>query len=612
MRRIVLGFFGLLLILVVAAAVLIPMLIDKEQVLAIATQKVKEQTGATLTVGGDSKLSLLPNLGLTVADASVTMPGKDQPDITVDSLDLGIRLLPLLSKSIQIDTFSVDGLKATLEASDDVDPLDTSNMNDAQLDAFYARQKRAREAAGQSAGAEAALAVPLALNVNELKITNAQIAMLDKQGQRANTINLKKLEASGLNLDGRSIPVSIDVQLPGDATIDAAINAKVAISQATQLATINDLDVIVTGATPAPVELSGTGVVHLQRQTADLDINIVVDDMRGNGKMRYANFESPQIDSDLHFNLLDPAILMIAGPEAATTPQAKTTTGDEPLPLDALRKLDTRAKLRIDDARFGAHSVKALTAQLRAVNGVINLSNISGKLHDGTLKANAVFNAKHTTAVLNTRGGLNGLQLNQAVIASGSTAKLQGVANLNWQLDGRGRTVNELKEALRGPINLDTNAVTFSGVNVEQLLCQAVALTNKQKLSQSFATDTNVKALGAKVQLANGKAQLAPLTAQLAHVGLQGDGNIDLLDQNFTVTLKAKLSKQLEELDPACSVSNKLTAIDWPIKCQGNLSTDPAKWCSVDAGAIASDLLKYEGEKRLKKEAGKLLKGLFK
>ena len=57
------------------------------------------------------------------------------------------------------------------------------------------------------------------------------------------------------------------------------------------------------------------------------------------------------------------------------------------------------------------------------------------------------------------------------------------------------------------------------------------------------------------------------LRAQLDAVSLSGTGSFDLLAQDFDTTFKARLSPGLEELDPACRVSKRLTAIDFPVNC---------------------------------------------
>ena len=58
-------------------------------------------------------------------------------------------------------------------------------------------------------------------------------------------------------------------------------------------------------------------------------------------------------------------------------------------------------------------------------------------------------------------------------------------------------------------------------------------------------------------------------------------------------------------------MSKRLTAIDWPVDCKGNIDGEPAKWCSVDSKAIVEDLGKGEAKRKIQKEAGKLLDKLF-
>ena len=139
-----------------------------------------------------------------------------------------------------------------------------------------------------------------------------------------------------------------------------------------------------------------------------------------------------------------------------------------------------------------------------------------------------------------------------------------------------------------------------------------MALTNQESLTASFGTNTGFESLSADIQLADGKASLRPLRAELAHLSLLGNGNYDLLSQDFKVTLKATLSPELETLDRACRVSKRLTAIDWPVRCKGNLSGEASSWCRVDTAEIIEDLGKGEAKRKLQKEAGKLLDKLFK
>jgi AsmA protein len=613
MRRFILILLSLIIVLIVGSAVLIPMLIDKDEVLELAITTIKEQTGATLTVGGDTDLSLFPTIGITLSDAAVTLPEKTEPDIHLRLLEIGVQFMPLLTGKVQIDTFNVDGLDAKIEMVEEKDTIDTSTMSDAELDAFYAQRAKGIEAAGEAAGAGAAPAVPLALNVNRLTISDAKVELIDPSGAPSTHIELVSLEASGLNLDGRSIPLNVFLRLPGEQPMEITVSSELTIDMESEMANLDDLNLTVVGATPEPLKVLGKAAVDISRQIADLDIKIELGEMRGEGTIHYANYETPQIDNILHFNLFDPALLVVAGPEAVeAATEGEATTGDEPLPLDSMRSIDTRAVLTIDKARFDVHTINNLKVKLRAKNGVINLKQLSGELHGGQLNAQAVFNGKHNTAILDTKGGITALDIATAVTATGSEAQLSGKADFTWDLTSEGSTANELTGAMNGPIELATQEVLLAGTSVEKMLCQAVALTNGKTLSKPFSKDTSIKSLGAKIQLADGNAVIKPLEAKLTSIGLTGGGDFNLLSSDFSMDFKAAISKELGNLDPACEVSNKLTKIDWPVACKGNTTGEPGDWCSVDSKSILKELTMGEGKEKVQKEAGKFFNKFFK
>ena len=158
---------------------------------------------------------------------------------------------------------------------------------------------------------------------------------------------------------------------------------------------------------------------------------------------------------------------------------------------------------------------------------------------------------------------------------------------------------------------LTTEEVALKGVSVEKLLCQAVALSNKEQLTASFPADTRFTTLAADIQVAAGRATFKPLHANLPQVALSGDGNYDLLQKNFEATFKARLSPELEQLDHACRVSKRLTAIDLPVHCAGSVTAEPSTWCRVDAAQILQDMTVNEGLEKLEKKASKFLDKLF-
>jgi uncharacterized protein involved in outer membrane biogenesis len=614
MRRLILIPLSIVLLLLVAAVILVPLLLDKEELLALASEALYEKTEATLTVDGDIGLTLFPTVGISLADAGLTMAGSEQPDLQARSLEIGVQLIPLFSGNVHINTIRLDGMTARIESAPEQATVDSGKLSDEQLDAFYAARRKAMREADDAAGAELALAVPLALEVKHLVITDSRLELVDPTTLQSTVIELVRLETTGLNLDGKPIPLELQLRVPGEQVIDVALDGNISLDQQTQVATLEAVKLIISGVAAQPVKLQISGAIDISRQVADLQLALELGETKGSGSLRYASFESPQIDTSLQLNLLDPALFALAGPEAAAAARGDTpsTSGDEPLPLDAIRLIDTRADLRIDKARFDAHTVSDMRVKLRAVDGVIQITSLTGDLHGGKLDLQATFNGKHNTAKLKTAGSLTAMDIASALAAVESDPILTGTAGLNWQLHSKGRSVNELVAALSGPVKLRTEQVVLREMSVEHMVCQAVALTNQEQLTATFPAYTKFQTLSADIQLADGKARLRPLRAELPQIALVGTGAFDLLSQDFKASVKATLSPELEQLDRACRVSKRLTAIDWPVNCKGNVSTDPAKWCSVDTEEIIQDLAKNEGKRKLQKEANKLLKKLFK
>ena len=624
MPRALIWLIAVPLIIIVAAALIIPLFLNEEKLIAAASQLLYKETGATLEVNGESGLSIFPRLAVRLGDASITLPEDKEPSVSVRSLAIGIELLPLVANRVEIGEISLDGLVAVLQTAPEEPPLDTTKLSDQELDAFYAERRSAKQEAGEAAAEESAHDHPVALNIQRLSVVDSRIEQFDKETGERNVIELVSLQTRDFNLGGIPMPLDAVVKLAGEdgaAPVEIALDGEVSLDQLSALLSLEALQLVVKGATVEPIRLEAKGQVEFHSQIAQLQLAIDIGETHGNGTVRYASFESPQIEADLHLNLFDPLLLALAGPEAAQSQPAEDSDsagngegngGDEPLPLGAIRSIDTRAKLVIDKAIFGAHQITDLKAKLRVVEGVATLNSLTGDLHGGKLDLKAKFNGKHSSARLNTKGSLSAMNIATALVAMESEPVLTGNANLNWQLSSEGKTVNGLIAALKGPVNIAATDAVLQDMSIEGMLCQAVAMANQESLSNTLPADSSFETLSVKLKLQDGKARLTPLKAKLAHAELNGEGRLHLLEQNFSAKFAARLSPELAELDPACRVNERITDIEWPVECKGSISGDPADWCSVDTEEILTDLLANEGKRKLEKEAGKLFDKLIK
>ncbi|MEQ9465725.1 MAG: AsmA family protein [Haliea sp.] len=611
MPRVLLYLIGIPLLLVVAAVLLLPLVLDEDRLVALATDTLEQRSGARLEVRGQAGLSLFPRLALRLTDTALQLPGEGQPDISVRELSVEVFLRPLLSREVVIKGLELDGLVLTLPAQEAAPDADPASFSDAQLDAFYAaRQQAMREAAETGAGA--VIGAPLALNVASLRLTDARVIMQQPAGAEPRVLELPALMATDLNLEGKPASLTLQLRVPGEQELALDLATVFSASADSQVLTLQELEAGLSGATVTPLTLRATGTVRLDQQLAELELELESGPTQGNGTVRYAGLESPQVDATLRLNLLDPALRLLAGPEAATSAASAAADGDAPLPLGALRLADTRADLRIERAVLGPHTVEDLRLRLRAVEGVATFDTITGTVHGGKVNATATLNARRSTPTLTTRGELAGLDTSILLAALEAQPVLSGKANANWQLTSRGNSRNALVSGLEGDIRLDTESLALEQLGVERMLCKVIAQVNQQSMQTELPERSDFDTLSVRIRLAGGEALLDPLQATLPHLGLRGDGKMDLLSNDFVATFQARLAPSLGELDPACRVNERLTAIDWPVECRGQLGGEPGDWCRVDSEAIIADLARNELESKVKEKGGRLLERLLK
>jgi len=101
---------GCLAVIIIAALLIIPMFVDVQKYKPILESKVVEATGRSFSVGDDLKLSLFPWAGISFSDLQLGNPTgfAEKEFVKIKSFEVRVKLLPLISKEIQIKRFVVD------------------------------------------------------------------------------------------------------------------------------------------------------------------------------------------------------------------------------------------------------------------------------------------------------------------------------------------------------------------------------------------------------------------------------------------------------------------------------------------------------------------------
>lgn len=236
---------AVLLTIIVAVAAYIVLTFDPNSYKPQLISFVKEEKQRTLTLDGDIKLSFFPKLGIDLGKISLSEENSAQEFAAIDRLRLHLALMPLLRKEVVVDEVRIDKLRAKLIRHSD----GTNN---------YDNLAGGKEEAGAEAKEEKKAAMPFALDVSGVKITDSSFSWQDDQQGR--TFSVSKLAVSTGRLGGIApTDLDLDFRMQGDnPKIDAAVRLTGALAL--------DLKATRSILTKLALEVSGeaAGVTNLQ------------------------------------------------------------------------------------------------------------------------------------------------------------------------------------------------------------------------------------------------------------------------------------------------------------------------------------------------------------
>ncbi len=215
-----LGALVTLVVLILAAVVIGPMVFDPNDYRSDISELVKEQTGRDLTLDGELKLSVFPWLGIRTEGLSLSQPSEIGGDmVSVDTAQLRVKLGPLLSKQVHVDTVILKEPKFRLVTlANGIDSFSGLVSDD--------EAETAESASEESAGAA------VALLIQGVELTGGEVVIDDRAAGTLSEINNLSLETG--NLIGSSLaplkasgrfktsdsPDIVQFEMDGSAKID--------------------------------------------------------------------------------------------------------------------------------------------------------------------------------------------------------------------------------------------------------------------------------------------------------------------------------------------------------------------------------------------------------
>lgn len=327
---------GVVVLLFVAAAILLPLLIDPNDYKQELVAQVKERTGRDLNIDGDIELTVFPWIGVKVGKVALSnAAGFANPVFaSTDKVSIRVKLLPLFSKRLEMDTVTVHGLTLNLAR----DARGRSNWDDlAKAGETKDGQGSADKggAADTSGGTDGRAAAALA--IGGLDINNANLSWDDASKDQHFQIGNLSLQTGAIT---RGEPVdmklALDVQV-GKPALDGHISAegRLDYDEARQLARVKGLEIDgkfsgdTLPAGKANIRLAANIEHDATRKSLLVEnLRIVAEELELDGQLRVSNIDSaPAADGSIKIAEFNPKKLSaMFSKEALQTRDAKALT----------------------------------------------------------------------------------------------------------------------------------------------------------------------------------------------------------------------------------------------------------------------------------------------
>ena len=165
-----------IIILIIAGLIALPFIVDPNDYKQEITEQVEKTTGRTLIINGDIDLSVFPWVALELGQLSISNAHgfKASTFANVDAANIRIKLMPLFSKKLELDTILLDGLVLNLEKN----KAGETNWDDLTGDSKNLDNKKPADSNDSDSNQESSASLA-AITIAGIKLTNANILWAD-------------------------------------------------------------------------------------------------------------------------------------------------------------------------------------------------------------------------------------------------------------------------------------------------------------------------------------------------------------------------------------------------------------------------------------------------
>ena len=502
---------GCLVVVFIAALVLIPMFVDVAKYKPVLENKVTEATGRPFAVGDDLSLSLFPWAGVSFSNLRLGNPAgfAEKDFVKVKSFEVRVKLLPLLSKDIQIKRFVIN------------EPQIVLVKNEKGLENWAQPKPAAKEPSKEKSTptetTPSGLGIPIsALTAENVSINNGTALWIDHTtdtrkeitdiGLTLTDVSLDRpvklvfsaqLDKKPLSLEGVVGPVGtglkegkIELDLTLKALEQLALHLKGNLENLVMSPGV-DLDLDIAEFSPRklmselgqefpvittdPAALSRVALkAHVKADAKKASLtngNLDLDQSKLKFSATAAEFSKPNLKFDLDLDQIDLDRYM--PPKSEQPSEEKTSGSAEPVKkktdYEPLRRLILDGALKITKLTVNKAKIEDFVLQIKAKNGVFNLDPLKLKMYQGNVAGKVVLDVAKDTPRNDINLQVKNIQVGPLLQDVLEKDFLVGAANADIKLAMAGDDPEKIKKTLNGKGELSFNDGAIIGIDLSAM-----------------------------------------------------------------------------------------------------------------------------------------------
>ncbi|MBH3020927.1 outer membrane assembly protein AsmA [Serratia ureilytica] len=536
MRRL-LTTLAILLVVVVAGMSALVLLVNPNDFRGYMVKKVEQKSGYQLTLEGDLRWHIWPQLSILAGRMTLTAPGAKAPVVSAENMRLDVKLLPLLSHQLFVKQVMLKNAVILLtpdseehsqmdapiapagtgtDAADAAWKFDIDNLR--VVDSLLIWQRADNEQINvrdinltlqQTQTRQAQLELSSRVNRDQRDLTFSMAADVDLQ-QFPRQIGAKVTQFN-YQLAGADIPNG-GIQGEGNAqVVYQQTPAQIAVSQLSVSANNSQL----TGDISATLGAVPGYVVNLNSANLDLDA--------------LSGWQSSTNTAEQ--------------PAVTSAPVIASQVDDRQQNLEALRDFNAQLNLQAAQLTYRGMNVTQLAVVADNQRGLLTLHKLAGQLAGGDFSLPGSLDARGNKPVISVQPALNQVELGTVLKAFDMPQMLTGKFSMKGDLTGDRLSSQSFERRWRGTAQLAMQDAQLHGLNIQQLIQQAVARNDNSVRGQdSYQRYTEVKNVSAQASLNQGTIKLSGLTADSPLLALIGAGSIDMPGKQCDMALNVRVT----------------------------------------------------------------------